>query len=846
MNLDTHSTDKKISILTGLNPAQKLAVEQRGAPLLVLAGAGSGKTKVLTHRIAHMILSGIHPANILAVTFTNKAAKEMKERLTKIIGEEDVKYSWIGTFHSICARLLRTEIEKIRIAAPDGSIKTWNKNFVIFDETDTINIVKEAIKSLDLDPKIYVPKTIRYRISEAKNEKRTAKDFNGQAVDFREERVAQIYAKYEDLMAKNNALDFDDLLLFTVHLLSQDEESRKYFHSRFKHILVDEYQDTNHTQYEMIRLLAEGCLKNERKDPQHYDPERLWTSGNKSLTVVGDVDQSIYSWRGADFKIIIGFQNDYPNADLIKLEENYRSTGNILAVANRIIENNSERIEKNLQATKIDGEKISVFEAQDELEEAQYISAEIQRRVAAGTNRIKDFAILYRTNVQSRVLEEALLRRNIPYVIVGGFRFYDRKEIKDMISYMKVLYNPADSQSLKRIINEPRRSIGATTITKIEEHADQFGYTLYRALLEIDEISSLSDSVKKKIKDFTNLIEELRLAEKSLDLGDLVDDIFHKTGYSDMLNTSNDAESESRVENIQELIGVATDYGLNAEDNSLSAFLAEISLLSEIDNSKQNTSAVTMMTLHAAKGLEFPVVFLTGMEEGIFPHQRSLDAKDKTQLEEERRLMYVGVTRAEDKLFMTHARRRRIFGQTDFCMPSRFLGEAPRELLIGYYGESQTNDSGSSRTANLGNKNLNKGFERESFTDDNFSPSGFGANKNPTTIKRPGFTNSNFGGSTSNNNSGFGNGSRYSQASSSVSNYYDEGRGMAARQEARKVAANFKIEFEVGDTVKHAKFGEGKVTQVLGSAEKVLYNIEFAEGQKKLLDPNFAKLIKIK
>jgi DNA helicase-2/ATP-dependent DNA helicase PcrA len=367
---------------------------------------------------------------------------------------------------------------------------------------------------------------------------------------------------------------------------------------------------------------------------------------------------------------------------------------------------------------------------------------------------------------------------------------------------MKVLYNPADSQSLKRIINEPRRSIGATTITKIEEHADQFGYTLYRALLEIDEISSLSDSVKKKIKDFTNLIEELRLAEKSLDLGDLVDDIFHKTGYSDMLNTSNDAESESRMENIQELIGVATDYGLNAEDNSLSAFLAEISLLSEIDNSKQNTSAVTMMTLHAAKGLEFPVVFLTGMEEGIFPHQRSLDAKDKTQLEEERRLMYVGVTRAEDKLFMTHARRRRIFGQTDFCMPSRFLGEAPRELLIGYYGESQTNDSGSSRTANLGNKNLNKGFEKESFTDDNFS--------------------------------------------SSVSKYYDEGRGMAARQEARKVAANFKIEFEVGDTVKHAKFGEGKVTQVLGSAEKVLYNIEFTEGQKKLLDPNFAKLIKIK
>ena len=827
MNLNTHSTDKKISILNGLNPAQKSAVEHRGSPLLVLAGAGSGKTKVLTHRIAHLILSGAHPANILAVTFTNKAAKEMKERLTKIIGEDEVKYAWIGTFHSICARILRAEIEKVRIPAPDGSIRTWNKNFVIFDETDTINIVKEAIKALDLDPKIYVPKTIRYRISEAKNEKRLAKDFSSQAVDFREERVAKIYAKYEDLMAKNNALDFDDLLLFTVNLLTQSEESRRYYHSRFKHLLVDEYQDTNHTQYEMIRLLAEGCLKEQRKNIEFYNPEQLWSSPDKSLTVVGDVDQSIYSWRGADFKIIIGFQNDYPNADLIKLEANYRSTGNILAVANKIIENNSERIEKNLQATKVEGEKISVFEAQDELEEAQYISAEIQRRVASGTNLIKDFAILYRTNVQSRVLEEALLRRNIPYVIVGGFRFYDRKEIKDMISYLKVLYNPADSQSLKRIINEPRRSIGATTITKIEEHAEKYGYSLYRALLEIDEITGLSDAVKKKIKDFTNLIEDLRLAEKSLDLGDLVDEVFHKTGYADMLNSSNDVESESRLENIQELIGVANDYALNAEDNSLSAFLAEISLLSEIDNSKQNSSAVTMMTLHAAKGLEFPVVFLTGMEEGIFPHQRSLDAKDQSQLEEERRLMYVGVTRAEDKLFLTHARKRRIFGQTDFSVPSRFLGEAPRELLIGYYGESRSNDSGPSRTASLGNKNLNKGYERESFTDDNFSATSFNSNKNPShKLRRP--------------SSGFS-----SSSSSSVSSYYDEGRAMVAREEFKKVSPNFKIEFEVGDTVKHAKFGEGKITQVLGSAEKVLYNIEFNEGQKKLLDPKFAKLIKV-
>lgn len=831
MNSETHSTDKKISILAGLNPAQKSAVEQRSSPLLVLAGAGSGKTKVLTHRIAHMIETGVHSGSILAVTFTNKAAKEMKERLRKIVGEENIKYSWIGTFHAICARVLRAEIEKLKIPAPDGSIKTWNKNFVIFDETDTINIVKEAIKSLDLDPKIYIPKRVRYRISEAKNEKRLAKDFSTDSLKFREERIAQIYTKYEDLMSKNNALDFDDLLLFTVNLLEQNPQVREYYFKRFKHILVDEYQDTNHTQYELVRLLSEGCTKLERKSIDKYNPQTHWNFNHKSLTVVGDVDQSIYSWRGADFRIIIGFQTDYPSSELIKLESNYRSTGNILAVANKIIENNSERIDKNLLATKGEGDKITVFEAQDELEEAQYISAEIQKRAASSAQSLKDFAILYRTNVQSRVLEEALLRRNIPYVIVGGFRFYDRKEIKDMLSYLKVIYNPSDSQSLKRVINEPRRSIGATTVSKVEEHAATYGYTLYRALLEIDEIENISASAKKKIRDFTNIIEELRLAEKSLDLGDLVDDIYHRTGYADMLNKSNDAESESRMENIQELIGVATDFALNSEDNSLSAFLAEISLLSEIENSKENANAVTMMTLHAAKGLEFPVVFLTGMEEGIFPHQRSLDAKDKTQLEEERRLMYVGVTRAEEKLFMTHARRRRIFGQTDFAMPSRFLEEAPPELLSGYYGQSHDNNAGPSYTSNLGYKPSSKGYAREEFIDNSFSPSNFDSANNKSKLR-----------DTKTSSFTYGN--------SSVSSYYDEGRGSDARAKARRESVapkNFKIEFKEGETVKHAKFGEGKVLQILGSGEKILYNIEFKEAnQKKLLDPKFAKLIKVK
>lgn len=855
------------SILAGLNPAQKAAVTQFGAPLLVLAGAGSGKTKVLTHRIANMIAHNANPGSVLAVTFTNKAAKEMKERLAKLVGEENIKYSWIGTFHSVCARILRMDIDKIRIKAADGSIRTWNKNFVIFDETDTVNTVKEAIKSLDLDPKVYIPKTIRYRISSAKNEGKSSYNFAEGALNFREEKIGDIFAKYEELMARNNALDFDDLLLFTVKLLSDDAQARQYYHNRFKNILVDEYQDTNHTQYELIRLLAEGCLPKEREGLSINWSER-------SLTVVGDVDQSIYSWRGADFKIIINFQEDFSNAEIVKLEHNYRSTGNILAVADQIIANNTERIEKSLKATKHEGDKITVFESQDEVEESHYVVSEIQRLVSKG-HSIKDFAVLYRTNVQSRAIEEALLRRNIPYVIVGGFRFYDRKEVKDILAYLKVIYNPSDAQSIKRVINEPRRGIGATTMAKVEAYADEHGYSLYRTMLEINDLDSLSDAIKKKIKDFVDLIEELRLAEKELyksfgGLGDLVDEITVKTGYMDMLRNSADAEAESRMENVQELIGVATDFEINAEDNSLSAFLSEISLLSEQENTKQAPSAVTLMTLHAAKGLEFPVVFLVGMEEGIFPHQRSLDADDETQLEEERRLMYVGVTRAEHKLYMTHARRRRIFGQSEYAMPSRFLEEAPRDLLVGYYGQSSSNDRGSSFGEDFGWGNNNssnnnsyseedmayrKGYTSEPFMDD--IPQKVGFQKKPKATQPWQKAQQNAAANPYGNSpmpkansprTTFGQGAgtakqRMRRAASQVDDF--EGTislGSGKRSEASGTEPAFKI----GDRVKHSKFGEGKVLQVLGAGAKALVNIEFSEtGTKKLLDPKFAKLIKL-
>ena len=818
MDINAQLPKSNPSILAGLNSAQLAAVTHMGEPLLVLAGAGSGKTKVLTHRIAYLLDLGADPESILAVTFTNKAAQEMKERIGHLVGADKIKHSWIGTFHAVCARLLRAEIDRLAVTAPDGRIRTWTRNFVIFDETDTVNVVKEAIKILDLDPKLYAPKAVRYRISSAKNEGRSSLKFNDGALNYREEKIADIYAKYEELMARNNALDFDDLLLYSVQLLRDNPELAAYYSSRFKHILVDEYQDTNRTQYELISLLSSSPMRvsaiglaqgvcergagvdlNVNEDAERANNAEISQSRSlsRTITVVGDVDQSIYSWRGADFKIILDFQKDYPNAKVIKLEQNYRSAGNILAVADQIIANNKERIPKTLIPTKSAGDKITVFEAQDELEEAQYIVSEIQRRVAAGA-RLSEFAVLYRTNVQSRVLEEALLRKNMPYVIVGGFKFYERKEIKDIVSYLKVLHNPSDGQSLKRIINEPRRGIGATTVTKIEDYAGQYGYSLYRCMLEIDDVPDLGDSATKKIRDFTQLIEALRLAERSTGIGDLVDQIVHQTGYMEMLRSSSDAESESRVENIYELIGVATDFQLNAEDGSLGAFLAEISLLGENDKTNKNDrNSITLMTLHAAKGLEYPVVFLAGMEDGIFPHQRSLDEKDGSQLEEERRLMYVGVTRAKEKLFLTHARRRRIFGQSDYTIASRFLAEAPRELLSGYYGQSRSNE---------------RAVEHETYYDDTEPVVGFSSRQ-------------------------------LSSPRSRLNPQISQREISAARPPARPVPS---VLYAAGDTVRHPKFGDGLITQVLGSGDKALYNIEFpAPTGKKLIDAKFAKLIKI-
>ena len=668
--------------ISALNENQLLAVTHGDGPLLIVAGAGSGKTRVLTERIAYLLSKSITAENILAVTFTNKAASEMKQRLYQLLSKDkniEADQIWIGTFHNICGRILRHDIKKLVL--PNGEI--WTNNFVIYDESDSTSLIKESILALELDIKVYVPKNIKSFISTLKTQGYDAKLFGDIAKNHREVKISEIFDLYQKELSKNNALDFDDLLLYAVKLLEQNEKVRNYYHKRFKHVLVDEFQDTNLIQYELVRLISEGTSKTER---QNIDKSKLWVS--RGVTVVGDVDQSIYSWRGADFRIILGFQNDFPENTLIKLEKNYRSTETILKVADSIIKNNKERIEKVLLPTKGQGEKIICFEAEDEIEEAQYVTKEALRLLKLGF-KYSDVAILYRTTAQSRAIEEALIKSNIPYQIVGGFRFYERKEIKDIIAYLKVIYNPSDSISLKRIINVPRRGLGATTLVKIDEFADKNNFTLYKTLLEISDVPDLSQKTAVSVQNFVELIEYLRKASKSLSVSNLLDQILKKSGYWDELEEEGTLDSEERLANIQELFSVANEFEANSKssfENILGDFLTQISLYTDLDNLKLTTNKMTLVTMHLAKGLEFPVVFICGLEEGIMPHVRSIDSLDEAELEEERRLMYVAVTRAKEKLYFTYARERRLFGLSEYAQVSRFLEEASREHLSGYYG----------------------------------------------------------------------------------------------------------------------------------------------------------------
>ena len=645
-------------LLSSLNEQQRQAVVEKEGTLLVLAGAGSGKTKVLTTRIVNLVKSGINPYKILAVTFTNKAAKEMRERLSKMVGEDVVKKMWVGTFHNICGRILRFDIENYK--SPDG--KKWDNNYVIYDEADSNAIIKNAIKKLNLDEKTYAPKLVKAAISNAKSKMQDAYTFSTRARDYRTQKISEIYEEYEKQLLANNAIDFDDMLLLTVNLLSTNEEVRNKYHERFSHILVDEFQDTNISQYMLIKhLYSNGKAETDLK--------------GRSLCVVGDVDQSIYSWRGADYKIILNFQADYRNSKLIKLEQNYRSVGTILDAANAIIVNNTERVSKNLYSTKGQGDKIDIYESQDESGEAYYIANKIKNNYLSSLN---DCAVLYRTNSQSRAIEEALISQGISYRMVGGLKFYDRKEVKDIIAYLKLLYNRHDSQSLKRIINVPKRSIGDTTVKKMQEIATGMDYSLYDVIQNIEEYEDFSSGVKTKLRAFSDLLDKLDKNKTSLNLPEFIAFVIEETGYLAELKQEDTEESHARIENLQELVNVARDFVPDAEDNILGEFLAQVALVSDLDETPDTDNAVTLMTLHAAKGLEFDTVFLAGLEEGIFPHSRSLN--NNSEMEEERRLMYVGVTRAKQKLYITYAKRRQMWGETRYYTPSRFLAEIPENL----------------------------------------------------------------------------------------------------------------------------------------------------------------------
>lgn len=652
-------------ILTGLNPPQKDAVRQETGCLLVLAGAGSGKTKVLTHRIAYLIENGAKPWEILSVTFTNKASKEMKIRLDDLLGEKTAGHLWIGTFHSICGRILRQDVENYLVKGE--MFRT--SNYVIYDESDSLSLIKQAVKAENLDDKLYQPRVVKSAISMAKNKMIDVEKFEALARDNRERNIARIYQRYEEALKTNNALDFDDLLLVTVKMFENNEEILNKYKSRFNHLLVDEFQDTNQPQYRLISLLFKG-----------FEKDLEIVSEGRSLCVVGDIDQSIYSWRGADYRILLNFQKEFPGAELIKLEQNYRSTGTILEAANHIIKHNRDRIAKNLFSNKGEGEPIICNESQDEAEEAHFIVDRIREHTAPGKKTtLSECVVLYRTNAQSRALEEAFMSRKVPYAMVGGQKFYERKEIKDIIAYLKLIYNPSDSQSLKRVINVPKRSIGATTVKKIEEVAQSQYTSLFAVLERIDEFSEFSGKVANKLKEFVKLINKSREKVNDTVLSEFLSVLIDDVGYIEELRAEITPEADSRIENIQEFISVARaqeDMGLDTE---LGEFLTRMSLISDIDSLQETNDAVTMMTLHAAKGLEYPIVFMAGLEEGMFPHSRSLN--NNTEMEEERRLMYVGVTRAEEQLYFTYAKRRLIYGDYRYFTPSRFLNEVPPHLM---------------------------------------------------------------------------------------------------------------------------------------------------------------------
>ena len=643
-------------LLKELNPRQKEAVIATEGPCLVIAGAGSGKTKVLTYKISYLMKEkNVKPWNILAITFTNKAANEMKERVQALVGDA-INDIWLGTFHSICVRILRKFIDRIG----------FDHSFAIFDTTDQKTLIKNCLKELNIDTKLFTEKSVLSEISNAKNDMLTPEKYEERANgDYRREIISKVYYLYQKKLKENNAIDFDDIINFTINILTDNADVLEYYSEKFKYILVDEYQDTNKSQFMLVSILA---------------------SRYGNITVVGDNDQSIYRFRGADITNILNFEKDFPGSKIIKLEQNYRCTGNILKTANAVIKHNQNKYEKKLWTENEEGALPFVFCGEDEYEEASFIVQEINKLKREEYYKYSDFVVLYRMNSQSRAIEDILRREDIPYKIVGGLKFYERKEIKDIIAYLRLIANPSDNLSLERIINEPKRGVGKTSIENVENISAENGISMYEVIKEADKYLP---RIYNNTREFITVIEELRGLD--VPISELIKQTLNKTGYTAALKNENTVEAESRIENLEEFLTVAMEFEKESADNSLTEFLESISLSSDTDNIEETDNMITLMTLHSAKGLEYPVVFLVGMEDGIFPGHKSIDNPE--DIEEERRLFYVGITRAQNYLYLTFAKKRTIFGSTSYNPPSRFIKEIPAELLDGYEDAMQIEEN---------------------------------------------------------------------------------------------------------------------------------------------------------
>ena len=767
-----------MDIFSGLNPAQCAAVEHIDGPLLIMAGAGSGKTKVLTCKVANLLAHNVPPYSILAITFTNKAAAEMRERVDRMIGSQ-AKNVWLSTFHSFCARFLRREIEATEI---------YKKNFVIYDADDTKALIKACLKELNLDDKQYTPNGVAAAISNAKNILQGPRTFQREAGTFYEQKVAEVYSLYAKKLRENNALDFDDLLMVTVGILEEHEDIRNLYQSRFKYILVDEYQDTNGAQYQLTKILA----------AKHHN-----------LCVVGDADQSIYGWRGADIRNIMDFEQDYPEAKVIKLEQNYRSTKNILAAANAVIENNLNRKPKELWTENAVGDKITIYQANDERDEANFIATTIYKQKTIFNASYSDIAVLYRTNAQSRVLEEGMMRAGIPYTMVGGLKFYDRKEIRDIIAYLRVIFNPMDSISLRRIINVPKRGLGDTTVNKIAAFAEESGLSLFDVISSDDTLAmvpGITARAKKPLEIFSAFILTMIGYQENVTVAELISKVLDESGYIAELQQEKKPENESRIENLKEFIGVAKDFEKSGEIPNLENFLSHISLISDIDNADLEDDRVTLMTLHSAKGLEFPTVFMAGMEEGLFPHSRTL--MNPEEIEEERRTCYVGITRAERKLYLTHARARMIFGKGVSYPPSRFLAEIPDDYVEKLV--VRQNAYGFASSGSAGGLGFRAGFNA------------------PRTTQQ-------------------------TQAAGKPLSGYELMQSLKQKQTAGQPVINqggvirpdMKVKWTVGDKARHGKWGVGTVVSVKGDGEEVELKIAFPGQGVKGLMQKYAPIEKV-